>query len=208
MSVLRKVIRYLALFLVLYSLMAWFESIKIEMMLQDFKENANVIVYDLDDEIDFTFSQNDILLSRKSGHSNLLFRDIISFYVGGHAGLVIDESGEKTIEVYGYDGLDNTVHIEENDWINTAIEVIGLRTVEVELDYTLFIGQNYDWIPFFPNNNKYCTELITATYKNTGLQLDYDRGIVTVNDMVLSKDVELFLYKEIKDNKIFIYWED
>ncbi len=208
MSVLMKIVRFVALFLVLYSLMALFESIKIEMMLHDFKEQANVVIYELDDEIDFTFKQNDILLSRKSGHPNLVIRDIISFYVGGHAGLVIDETGTKTIEVYGYEGLDNTVHIEENDWIKTAIEVLGVRTEEVVLDYDQFIGQNYDWVPFFPNNNKYCTELITATYNNTGLQLDYDYGIVTVNDMILSKDVELFLYKEIKDNKIYIYWED
>lgn len=196
------------IFILIYSGLAFIENVVIELKLNKFKESANVVVYELDDEYDFQFKQNDILLSRQSGHKNLLIRDIISFYVGGHAGLVIDPAGTKTIEVLGYEGYEDIVKVYENDWITSSIEVIGLRSFDAKLNYTQFLGQDYDWYPYLPNNDKYCTELITATYKEAGYNLDYDYGIATVNDIILSGNTRIFLYKEIRDNLVYIYWED
>lgn len=206
-----KYIKYLniiLLLIILYSTHTLVETIRIEKMLSDFKENANVEVYDLSEDIDFIFEQNDILLNRKSGHDNLILRDIITFYTGGHAALVTDEAGTKTIEVFGYKGYDTFVNEYDNDWITYEAEVIGLRTKPVTLDFTLFIGRGYDWFPYLPNKQKYCTELITDTYSMVGINLDYDYGIATVNDIILSSKTELYLYKEIKDGKVYIYWED
>ena len=203
-----KLINLFLLLIVVYSAHTFIETIAIENRLQKFKESANVEVYELGEEIDFTFKQNDILLNRKSGHDNLIIADIITFYTGGHSAVVTDVEGKKSLEVYGYSDYYNYVREYDNDWIQNEIEVIGMRTSEVELDFSLYLGQPYDWVPFIPNNWKYCTELITDTYKEAGVQIDYDYGIVTVNDIILGRNVEMFLYKEIKDGLVYIYWED
>ena len=98
------------------------------------------MVYELDEEINFTFKQNDILLNRKSGYRNLFIRDIISFFTGGHSALVIDEAGFETIEVFGYSDQFDYVKVYENDWIQNELEVIGVRTKAVELDYEQYRG--------------------------------------------------------------------
>ena len=85
-----KILNIFLLALVIYTTHTFVESITIERQLKEFKETANVLVYELDEEINFTFKQNDILLNRKSGYRNLFVRDIISFFTGGHSALVID----------------------------------------------------------------------------------------------------------------------
>lgn len=194
--------------IIVYSLHTLIENIRIERMLAEFKETANVVVYALDEDIEFTFTQNDILLNRQSGHDILIIRDIITFYTGGHSALVINEDGTETIEVFGYQGYDDTVRVYENDWITYESEVIGVRTRPITLDYELYLGRKYDWFPYLPNKQKYCTELISDTYQVAGVNLDYDYGIVTVNDIILSGNTELYLYKEIVDGFVYIYWED
>jgi len=203
-----KILNLILLFIVLYSTHTFVETMVIEKQIADFKKTANVTVYAIGEEIDYSFLQNDILLNRKSGHPNLIIRDIITFFTGGHSALVIDELGLKTIEVYGYSDQVNVVAVYENNWLKDQVEVIGLRTSQVELEYDLYIGEKYDWFPFLPNNAKYCTELITDTFSEVEMRLDYDFGIATVNDIILSKNTNIFLYKEIENNLVYLYWED
>lgn len=203
-----KYINALLIILLIYSGHTFVETIVIEKQLANFKDTANVEVYELEDDIEFEFKMNDILLNRKSGHKNLIIRDIITFFTGGHSALVSSEDGLKTIEVFGYSDQLNYVSEYDNDWVQNEVEVIGLRTENADLNFTEYIGRKYDWYPYLPNKAKYCTELITDTYQNVGIHLDYDYGIATVNDIIISSKTDIFMYKEIRDGLVYLYWED
>ncbi|XMB86220.1 hypothetical protein RJG79_00030 [Mycoplasmatota bacterium WC44] len=208
-----KLMKYIMIFICLYTFHTVFETYLINKQLDDFK---NMAVYDYSEGninyyiVESNVSSNntgDILLSRKSGNPNLLLRDMISFYVGGHAAVIINE--EETIEVFGNLQSENLVRIYENDWLDTETEVIGMKVEgNYEFNFTKYLNQTYNWFPFYDNPNKrYCTDLVSKIYSEAGINVNYDLGIVTVNDIIISKNTSIYLYKEIVKDEINIYYK-
>ena len=54
--------------------------------------------------------------------------------------------------MFGYSDQFDYVKVYENDWIQNELEVIGVRTKAVELDYEQYLGRKYDWFPFCRTN--------------------------------------------------------
>ncbi|QVK21241.1 hypothetical protein KHQ82_02620 [Mycoplasmatota bacterium] len=208
-----KLIKVLLILLCVYILHTMVETFLINKELLEFKEKAvyqetidDVNYYKIESNITLN-NYGDVLLSRKSGNPNLFLRDMISFFVGGHAAVILEDN--KTVEIFGNLDNDNIVKIYDNDWLENEIEVIGLRIDnEAKLNYEKYIDQTYNWFPFYDNPNKrYCTDLITKIYKGVNIDLNYDYGIVTVNDIIISNKTELYLYKEVNNNEVNIYYK-
>jgi len=202
-----KYIKIILLIIIIYSAHTLIESIIIENQIYTFKQKAvyektingvNYYKVSGDDSI----SPGDSFVSRKSGNDNMIIADIISFYVGGHAAFLVDEN--TTIEIYGNLDSDNIVMYQDNDWIETEIEVVGLKIDSEVLAHEKYLGQTYNWFPFYDNPNKrYCTDLLNKIYTQN---INYDFGITTVNDIIISRRTKIILYKETIYDEINIYY--
>ena len=172
-----KVIKIILLVLLIYILHTVVETFIINKELNTFKQSAvyqytvdSINYYKVDSEGGLGMpvsNSGDVLVSRKSGNPNLIIRDLISFFTGGHAALVLEDN--KTIEIFGNLDQGNVVNIYENDWLETEREVIGMKVNNSQvLDYSLYIEQTYNWFPFYDNPAKrYCTDLITKIYDSS-----------------------------------------
>lgn len=137
-----------------------------------------------------------------------------NFFVG-HATFSINDGGTRIHEVIGNGGPGfNVVSEGTNHWMSTEFSrgqnsvsprILGIRikeiTVEQEdkmIEYTtaqLGKGYNYTFI-FNRKNTYYCTDLISRAAKHAGVNINYDFLATTGNDMIISKNVYLFFYRE------------
>lgn len=130
------------------------------------------------------------------GDINIIFEAIhpmVSFYVGGHAAIIMDR--QLSIETTGLEPPGkNVTKYRPNDWGNRHRFVISLRVKGASSeDYkeavayakkTLGAPYDYSFMPF--NNKFYCTEVILEAWNPLGYPLNYDGGIITVQDLIMS----------------------
>lgn len=159
----------------------------------------------LEDDKYYIGQQGDILLKKSSPFSGFpVIHELTGFFFGGHAGIVSDDIKE-TIEVVGNDE-NNKVSYYENDWFDLK-ECIGVRLKDTSHNSDILnnvkdkIGKKYNY-SFIFDNGYYCTDLITKSiYDETKIDLN-DFGLVTVNDIILSKNVEICYYQYINSDGI------
>jgi len=132
------------------------------------------------------------------------------FYIG-HATINVTENGSRLVEVYGNneDPEDNVVYEANNVWhIEDEVtpNVVGLRiknTTEEQreqiVDYLKSkLGYPYNYTFLFNRNTSfYCTDLISRAVASVGININYDYLATTGNDMIISKNVYIFYYREI-----------
>jgi len=93
--------------------------------------------------------------------------------------------------------------------------IIGLRvknTTEEDrnkiieyADAQLDKGYNYTFI-FNRENTFYCTDLVSRSVKNAGININYDHFATTGNDMIISKNTYIFFLREtviVDGEKVF-----
>lgn len=176
--------------------------------------------------IDWSFSTpilgypGDFYIQQESAIPIPIIKDFISFYFGGHAGLIT-----HNFDILETTGMNATM--EENiitKFSNILLEdpdprdIIGLRVKGItddEINKALEYAESKIGIPynytFLLNRNKsfYCTDFIARAFgKETGLsyQLDSTGFWTTTQDLVHSKDTFITFYKQVKGDKINLYY--
>lgn len=165
-----------------------------------------------------SFAKDDVWAG-SYGDINVIFEAIhpmVSFYVGGHAALIEDNS--LSIETTGLEprGMNKTKY-RENDWGTRHNYVIGLRIKGASLnDYheaveyakqTLGAPYDYSFLPF--NKKLYCTEVILEAWDPLGYPLNYDGGLATIQDLIVSPFTYIsYIHYIDKDGNKTVYYHD
>lgn len=132
------------------------------------------------------------------------------FYIG-HATINIDDAGAYVIEVLGNNEApeDNVVMISRSLWYavdEDTPNVVGLRlkgTTEEQrdaiIDYAMSkIGYPYNYTFLFNRSRSfYCTDLVSRAPASVGININYDYLATTRNDMIASRNVYIFYYREL-----------
>lgn len=219
--------RYIVLIIVIVLLInGLIENISINRKISNFKHQSELVKYDAENgikfycvsretsksslnEIDgnyFIGAEGDILLKRASPYPEIpVFHQLESFFIGGHAGYVVDS--KTTIEVNGKDKDNNKVSIYYNSWFNLK-ECIGVRLKNQEIvsDVTenikTKIGSKYNY-SFIFDTGYYCTDLMSKSVCEVSKKDNInDIGVTTANDIITSKNVEICYYHYTDNNGI------
>lgn len=161
----------------------------------------------------------DILISLDLMLENEMVGSIISFFAGGHAGLVLDEytdvegaaNPDYTLESTGF-GEDTDAKIfNKNYWYEDYVcpfnEVIVLRVKTTEEERTKvvskamsLVGDPYNYSFFFnTKETSYCTDIIGKAYSSIGVDLNKDKLTTSVYDLLISDETYISYYW-CKDN--------
>ena len=185
--------------------------------LYEFENVDKHIMTDFNDP--FIGSTTDIFLTSRNPVSGSIITQVISKYTWiGHAGMVIDDAGKKTIEITGND-VNNKVSIYDNTWLTDSLkttkEIALLRIKDINSEKEIKIinylydklGSPYNYSFIFNRNNSfYCTDLISRAANNAGIKLNYDFLVTTGADIFSSKATYLVYYREkVIENKEIKY---
>ncbi len=150
----------------------------------------------------------DIFVLRESSLTSIpLAAEFITYYFGGHSGIVYDE--DFLIETTGMELNPelNKVIKNKNDvfFRPERVSSVGLRVKATEeeiesavnfAESTIGLPYNYSFV-FNRKNSFYCTDLVSRSYgKEAGLNFNLDKdGIATsCNDLIISKDTFITYY--------------
>ncbi len=178
------------------------------------------------DEDGNAYSQTpgDIFIYRKStldeNYPNIpLLVPFVSYYFGGHAGIIADENNTiETNGTYSSAGANIVDLCPNNIFYNEANrDAVGLRVkapeedINTALDYfNNAIGMPYNYTFIFNKaNSYYCTDLVARGFgKEAGLpyNLDVDGIATSVNDLIISKDTFITYYMIYKGNEKHLYY--
>lgn len=151
----------------------------------------------------------------------------VSFFAGGHAGLVLDDyldckgsaDPDFLLESTGFGDQTDAFVFNKNYWYEDNVtpfdEVIGLRvkTTEQERSKVIskamaLVGEPYNYTFFFNTKEaSYCTDIIGKAYSEIGIDLNKDKLTTSVYDLLVSKDtyISYYYYKDSKGVKHFYY---
>lgn len=144
------------------------------------------------------------------------------FYIG-HATVNTSADGKTLIESVGNTNDFNGVREVENKWLKTEINfendaqtIVGLRVKGLSNDIKSDIikslrsklGLKYNMNFIIPKNNAYyCTDLITRTFRDYGIELDYDWFYPTGSDIIISENTyPIFICERIEKGIFNIYY--
>lgn len=205
------------------------ENIKVDNMLKEFMDNGvevgthgrftfyEVVIEEKLTTPSIVFEENgnplsatpgDIFILRESMFDYIPYSaEFITFYFGGHAGLIYDEN--YVLETTGLEvnPEDNAVIMYSNNILfrPERVSTVGLRVkaseeeVDKALQYaysTIGIPYNYSFI-FDRKNTFYCTDLVSRSYgkeANLDFILDKDGIAVSCNDLIISEDTFITYY--------------
>ncbi len=166
-------------------------------------------------------TKGDIYVSQESLLDVLPFvAEFITFYFGGHAGLILDQ--DYVIETTGMesDPEDNVVIKGGNSVLYPFFDrsTVGLRVdtsqenIDKAMDYALDkVGSKYNYSFIFNRKNTfYCTDLVARAYSSeagvNGINLDKDGIAVSCNDIITSNDVFITYFNYYIGNEQHIYY--
>ena len=171
----------------------------------------------------------DILVSCQATLFNPLVSGVVTFFAGGHAAFVnstyrdyqIEQITENvtSIEATGLNPGENNAEIFPNDyWADEGpfTEVIGLRVKmtdsqrkEVQSICASYIGDPYNYSFIFNTiNSSYCSDIISKSFREIGVNLNKDGFATTIYDLICSGDCYISYYHIYKDGVKHIYYLD
>ena len=169
----------------------------------------------------------DILVTPLTYLDNDILERLMSFFVGGHAGIclgnyedyLIDADYETAIETSGIrNGNDYCQVFDRNTWnmMEAYDTVLALRPKKMndeKRDKILSLalshfGDPYNYNFTFDTLNKYyCSDLVQKVYKEIGCNLNKDGYWTTVHDLMASSDVFITYYHYFdKDGVMHVYY--
>ena len=211
--------RYILLFVFIFFIINGIvENILIERKINDFKHQATLVEYDVEngikyycvsretsrpslneiEGIKYVGIEGDILIRQSSPYPEIpIFHQLMTFFIGGHAAYV--KNPTTTIEINGKDS-NNYVDYYNNTWFNKK-ECIGVRlkndsiVTSVTENMENKIGEKYNYT-FILDNGYYCTDLMSKTIYEVSKKDNVNDGFfTTANDIITSKNVEIFYYQ-------------
>lgn len=174
-------------------------------------------VYTIHDGIFTPGNATDIIISLDLKVDIDILGKLVSFFAGGHAGIVLDDysdlkgsaSTNFTLESTGF-GTDTDAFVfNKNFWYDDSIcpydEVIGLRvdTTEEQRHQVVskamaLVGEPYNYSFFFnTKETSYCTDIIGKAFKETGVNLNKDKLTTSVYDLLISDYTYISYYAKI-----------
>ena len=171
--------------------------------------------------------ESDILVTTESLVGPDIIRNTFGYFVGGHAAYVNGDygdynmnyitSGASTIEATGMNPGLNVADVFPSDyWIDseTYKEVIGLRVKmsdekrrEVNSLMSSRLGDLYNYSLLFDTVNKsYCSDLISKSFAEVGININKDGFVTTILDIISSGDCYISYYHIYKDDVKYIYY--
>lgn len=170
----------------------------------------------------------DIIISLTSELEIPIVKEVVSFFAGGHACIVLDYfkdnqiSGDSSmvVETTGLNlgGSDNNSILgSKGYWINNTIydETICLRVRMTNKERKKVISKavsmfgdpyNYSFI-VDTKNKSYCSDLVNKAYNSIGVNLNKDGFTTSVYDLLVSKETYISYYHYFDNNGIkYIYY--
>jgi len=171
----------------------------------------------------------DILVTPLTYLDNDVLERLMSFFVGGHAGICLGNYEDYDVEIYDDSsletsgvrhGIDSCQAFDKSVWNNENAydTVIGLRpkkmTDEIR-DEILSLAMSHYGDPYNYNftfdtkNKSYCSDLLSKVYKEIGINLNYDGFWTTVHDLIVSKDLIITYYHYYDKNGVMkVYYAE
>ncbi len=159
----------------------------------------------------------DIMVALDSAFPNVpVVNELITFFVGGHAALRAFPYQDNDNNITKYDVIETTglseyedgnvvEYTDGNYWmdINYKTRFIGLRVKatkeqkEAAFKESLsYLGHPYNFTFLFnTKNTKYCSDIMSQAYKSVGIELNNDNGVTTIQDLIISKNTYISIYK-------------
>ncbi len=166
----------------------------------------------------------DILLTEYGSVGVPVLHDLVSFTVGGHAGIVGMHYQDKYINMTSTDTIETTFN--NTDKVAYIIDNSSWNDIEMFPDYYIFrvylseedaikvfndvisnLGDDYN-ISFLFNTKSscYCSDIISKAFRKVNINLNYDFGVTTVLDLAASKYTNLVGYKKSSKNVSYYYF--
>lgn len=175
-------------------------------------EDADAHVFDITDYNKLVGSSADILSTTRNPMRGIPFVGFFSRLCWvGHSALVMNDSGSEICEVVGNEDnpKDNFVRIEDNTWIKGDIDspnILCLRVKDLTQEQKTTITsyaqhqadeqKRYNFLfPIKMTNKYYCTDLVSRSIEEAGINVNYDGFVTTGNDMILSKNTYIIYYR-------------
>lgn len=215
------------------------ESFKSKAILDEENSSYNTKIYRVDSNEErptyqkignnyYPGDEGDILISLNSELDILFVKEFVSFFAGGHAGIVLgsysdyylDVDNSNTVESTGLNNGDNVAEAFNKNYWSSGVpyqEIICLRvnTTEAQRKRVTaraisLLGDPYNYSFIYDVKNKsYCSYLVAKAYSSVGIDLNKDGFTTSVYDLLVSSETYISYYQYIdSDNVKHIYFLD
>lgn len=156
----------------------------------------------------------DIICTREAAIDFPVIKQGIEYYVGGHAAFCafpyqsneVNFSAGDTYEITGF-GNDITANVQSayyflnggyKEFMVYRVKTSFTNRFRAFINGLNFYGQSYNY-SFIANKSskKYCSDLVSASYKYVGIDLDPDGVATTVTDLMANLQVFLTYYSNV-----------
>ena len=212
------------------------ENFKNSTILQDNLSSSTVKMYKVEKDEECGFMQSgssiypgnkcDVIVSRKSGIMIPFVQDLVTFFAGGHASLVMGDYRDYNVYaddecVFEATGMNEGLNLSEiHDryyWSTGQVydEVIVLRANnlseeqkdEVISNAVAHLDDPYNYSFTFDTVNKsYCSDLMSKCFEPVGINLNKNGFWTTIYDLIVSNDCHIVYYHYYKDGIKYIYY--
>lgn len=208
------------------------EQFKSKGVLNEEKSTDNIKIYEIESDenlLSYTNGKSDIypgnsgdiLINLKSEINIPIVEEIISFFAGGHAAIVLDDledislyaNSNKVVETTGLEAGNNPAIIgAKESWNNRFYykEVVGLRVKMTDLERKKVISKaislvgdpyNYSFI-VDTLNKSYCSDLVMKAFSSIGVNLNKDGFTTSVYDLIVSNETYISYYQYYDTNDV------
>lgn len=213
------------------------EQFKSKAILAEEESSSMVKVYKIPSDETLSCAQNngfeyypgnegDILITLQSELEIPFIHDFISFFAGGHAGLVLGNYADvdgKINDMYTVEssGLNEDLNLADISskmyWTVYKHPVIGLRVKMTEEERKTvvsrgmaLVGDPYNYSFLFDVNNKaYCSDLVGKAFQSIGVNLNKDGFTTSVYDLLVSSETYISYYQYLDSEGVkHIYYLD
>ena len=171
-------------------------------------------------------NEGDILITLKSELEIPFVHEIVSFFAGGHAALVLgdyEDEIDKVDSMYTVEssGLNDDLNLADTYsktyWKEYKYPVIGLRVRMTEEERTKVVarglalaGDPYNYSFLFDTENKsYCSDLVSKAFDSIGVNLNKDSFTTSIYDLLVSGETYITYYRYFDNNGVeYVYYLD
>lgn len=168
----------------------------------------------------------DILITLQSELTIPFVHDIVSFFAGGHAALVLGDYEDEldridslyTIESSGLnDDLNLADKYSKEYWLEYPHPVIGLRVRMTEDQRAKVLARglslvgdpyNYSFL-FNTKHTSYCSDLVGKAFDSIGVNLNKDGFTTSIYDLLISGETYITYYRYFDSTGVeYVYYLD
>lgn len=170
-------------------------------------------------------SKGDILVSTQATLVGPMISGFVSFYVGGHASIVVDNYYDYELSATSYSSVEAT---GLNEGSNKSIidnraywtsddpftEIIALRVnlTESEINEVIsnaigLVGEDYNYSFLFDTDKKsYCSDIVTKAFSHIGINLNKDYFATTIFDLIVASQTYISYYSYYNEDIMYVYY--